>query len=123
MDLLSNALDACSWKEYEEGEIPKVTLGVRQASADGYVAIEVGDNGEGITDEVRRKIFTPFFSTKKKKGTGMGLAVASRVVASHGGKIMVDSEPGAGATFRVLLPTGGPGQGEESYDVEESVGR
>ena len=53
----------------------------------------------------------------------MGLAVASRVVASHGGKIMVESEPGMGATFRVLLPIGGPGQGEERYDVEESIGR
>jgi PAS domain S-box-containing protein len=123
MDLLSNALDACSWKEYPEGESPEVTLRVRQAPADGYMSIEVSDNGEGIAEEVRKKIFTPFFSTKKKKGTGMGLAVASRVVASHGGKIMVESEAGEGATFRVILPIGGPGQGEERYDVEESVGR
>ena len=123
MDLLSNALDACSWKEYSEGEIPTVTLTVHPAPTDGYVSIDVSDNGEGIAEEVRKKIFTPFFSTKKKKGTGMGLAVASRVVASHGGKIMVESVPGQGAVFRVMLPIGGPGQGEESYDVEESVGR
>ena len=108
MDLLSNALDACSWKEYEEGTIPRVTLKVQHAPADGYMSIEVSDNGEGMTEEVRKKIFTPFFSTKKKMGTGMGLAVAFRVVASHGGKIMVESEPGKGATFRVLLPIGGP---------------
>jgi PAS domain S-box-containing protein len=123
MDLLSNALDACSWKEYAEGESPEVGLKVCQGPADGYMSIEVSDNGEGIHEEVRKKIFTPFFSTKKKKGTGMGLAVASRVVASHGGKIMVESEPGLGATFRVLLPIGGPGRGEERYDVEESIGR
>jgi PAS domain S-box-containing protein len=123
MDLLSNALDACSWKEYATEEKPEVKLRVAEGPAEGYMTIEVADNGEGISREVRRKIFTPFFSTKKKKGTGMGLAVASRVVASHGGKIMVESEPGMGATFRVLLPIGGPDQGEERYNVEESVGR
>lgn len=123
MDLLSNALDACSWKEYGKGDRPEVILRMVPGPTDGYMCIEVSDNGEGMSEEVRRKIFTPFFSTKKKKGTGMGLAVASRVVASHGGKIMVESEPGMGATFRVLLPIGGPGQGEERYDGEESIGR
>jgi len=123
MDLLSNALDACAWKDYEKGQTPRVTLKVKPSSAEGYMSIEVSDNGEGMTEEVRRKLFTPFFSTKKTKGTGMGLAVASRVVASHGGKIMVESQPGQGSTFRVLLPINGPGQGEERYDVEESVGR
>ncbi len=123
MDLLSNALDACSWKDYKEKEVPRVRLKVEQERADGYASIEVSDNGEGMSEEVRRKLFTPFFSTKKTKGTGMGLAVASRVVASHGGKIMVESEPGKGATFRVLLPMNGPGQGEEKLNAEESVSR
>jgi len=123
MDLLSNSLDACSWKEYGEDVIPQVQLRVRTASNGGCIYIEVIDNGEGIPEEVRRKLFTPFFSTKKKKGTGMGLALTARVVSSHGGKITVESEPGQGATFRVLLPISGRALGEEEYDVEESVGR
>jgi signal transduction histidine kinase len=123
MDLLSNSLDACSWKDYDEEVIPRVVLKVQEGSIEGYICIEVSDNGEGMTDEVRAKVFTPFFSTKKKKGTGMGLATTARVVSSHGGRISVESEPGRGATFSVLLPINGPGQGEEIYDVEESVGR
>jgi signal transduction histidine kinase len=61
-----------------------------------------------MPDEVKAKIFTPFFSTKKKKGTGMGLAVVSQIVRSHGGTTTVESEPGKGATFRVTLPIKGP---------------
>jgi PAS domain S-box-containing protein len=123
MDLLSNALDACSWKDYGPDEQPRVTLGVKPAPVGEYAIIEVSDNGDGISEEVRAKIFTPFFSTKKRKGTGMGLAVAARVVNSHGGKITVESETGQGATFQVLLPIHGPGQGEEESNVEESIGR
>ncbi len=123
MDLLSNSLDACSWKEYGEDVIPQVELRIQRASKEGYVYIEVADNGEGMSEEVREKVFTPFFSTKKKKGTGMGLALTVRVVSSHGGKITVESEPGQGATFRVLLPISGRVRGEEEDDVEESVGR
>ncbi|HUV12123.1 MAG TPA: PAS domain S-box protein [Acidobacteriota bacterium] len=123
MDLLSNSLDACSWKEYSENMNPQVRLSVRGAANEEYVSVEVIDNGEGIPEEVRAKLFTPFFSTKKKKGTGMGLALTARVVSSHGGKIIVESEPGQGAAFRVLLPISGRVLGEEEYDVEESVGR
>ena len=116
MDLLSNALYACSWKDYDEAETPAVILRADRASGDGYVQIEVEDNGEGMAEEIKSKIFTPFFSTKKKKGTGMGLAVVARIVGSHGGRTTVDSEPGAGATFRVLLPVNGPRLHEEEAD-------
>jgi PAS domain S-box-containing protein len=122
MDLLSNALDACSWKEYEEAEKPEVRLKVERGSLDGYVQIEVSDNGEGMAEEVKAKIFTPFFSTKKKKGTGMGLAVVARIVGSHGGRTTVESEPGKGAAFRVMLPIMGPSLREERVDVETGVG-
>jgi signal transduction histidine kinase len=86
------------------------------------VQIEVSDNGEGMAEEVQAKIFTPFFSTKKKKGTGMGLAVVSRIVSSHGGRTTVESEPGKGAIFRVMLPIKGPSLREEEVDVETGVG-
>jgi PAS domain S-box-containing protein len=122
MDLLSNALYACSWKQYEEKDAPRVILRAQPASAHGYVLIEVSDNGEGMTEEVRAKVFTPFFSTKKKAGTGMGLAVVARIVSSHGGTTTVDSEPGKGAVFHVLLPIKGPSLREEEVNAEASIG-
>ncbi|UCG85060.1 MAG: PAS domain S-box protein [Gemmatimonadota bacterium] len=122
MDLLSNALDACSWKDYDPGETPWVKLWVGRGAVDGYAQIEVSDNGPGMEEEVKAKIFTPFFSTKKQKGTGMGLAVVSRIVSSHGGTTTVESELGKGATFRVMLPVEGPSLREEEADVETGVG-
>ncbi len=116
MDLLSNALDACSWKQYGKGETPRVSVRLTPAALEGYVDIEVKDNGEGMTEEVKARAFTPFFSTKKKAGTGMGLAVVARIVSSHGGKTTVESEPGKGAAFHVLLPIKVPGLREEEDD-------
>jgi signal transduction histidine kinase len=117
MDLMGNALDACSWKQYQGGERPRVTVGVHSEALNGRVEVVVSDNGEGMTEEVRQRIFTPFFSTKEKKGTGMGLAVVARIVSMHEGKTVVESEPGKGATFRISLPTRGPSLREEDVDA------
>jgi PAS domain S-box-containing protein len=68
-----------------------------------YVQIEVSDTGQGMDDEVKSRIFDPFFSTKPM-GRGLGLSVVQGVVRSHGGVIDVVSAPGCGATFRVWLP-------------------
>jgi two-component system sensor histidine kinase AtoS len=114
MDLLANALDACSWKEYGPGEVPRVILGGKVGEGQDQVDILVADNGEGMPDEVKERIFTPFFSTKEKTGTGMGLAVVDRIVSSHEGTTTVESEPGKGATFRVSLPIQGPSLREEA---------
>jgi signal transduction histidine kinase len=113
MDLISNALDACSWKNYDPSVEPEVILRVVPGSLDGHIELQVNDNGEGMPEEVRKRIFTPFFSTKEKKGTGMGLAVVARIVESHEGDTFVDSTPGEGATFRVSLPIQGPSLREE----------
>lgn len=117
MDLLSNALDACSWKDYPEGEAPRVTMGLGPSTDPAYVDIVVQDNGEGMPEEVKHRIFTPFFSTKDKMGTGMGLAVVSRIVKSHEGRILVESEPKKGTEFRVTLPISGPSLREEEGDA------
>jgi PAS domain S-box-containing protein len=113
MDLISNAMDACSWKEYSGGETPNVTMRVVLGALMGHIEVQVSDNGEGMTEDVRKRVFTPFFSTKEKKGTGMGLAVVARIVESHEGDTFVESEPGMGATFRVSLPIAGPSLREE----------
>jgi PAS domain S-box-containing protein len=122
LDLLENAVEACTWKEYGEGEEPRVILGMRASEVPGYVKIHVSDNGEGITREVQKRMFTPFFSTKEKKGTGMGLAVVARIVSSHEGRTEVKSKPGEGATFEVWLPVEGPTLGEEESDAETGTG-
>ena len=83
----------------------------------GHIEIQVQDNAEGMTEEVRKRVFTPFFSTKEKKGTGMGLAVVSRIVSSHEGRTTVESELQKGTTFRVSLPINGPSLREEEGDV------
>jgi PAS domain S-box-containing protein len=73
------------------------------------VALLIADTGHGIPREHLGKIFTPFFTTKEVgKGTGLGLTVAHGIVQEHGGSIAVESEPGKGATFTILLPTKRP---------------
>ncbi len=70
-----------------------------------YVALRVTDNGTGMTAETQRHLFEPFFTTKPEgKGTGLGLAVVWGVVEESGGTVVVQSAPGEGSTFEVLLP-------------------
>ena len=79
------------------------TLTVRTAQRAGMVRLEVSDSGEGLTPEECARLFTPYYTTKRL-GTGLGLAIVQSVVSDHGGRIEVESAPGAGATFRIELP-------------------
>ena len=65
--------------------------------------LEVSDNGTGVTDDIKRYLFEPYFSTKKS-GTGLGLAIASTVVADHGGYIRIKDRATQGACFIIELP-------------------
>jgi two-component system nitrogen regulation sensor histidine kinase NtrY len=77
---------------------------VTTRAADRRVELEVADDGPGLSDEARVKLFTPYFTTKTK-GTGLGLAIVHRIVSDHGGDIRIGGSPGAGAIFTVALPS------------------
>jgi signal transduction histidine kinase len=100
LNLSTNAVEACA------ANTGRVQVRSRQ-DAEGWFTLEVEDNGGGIAPEDQGKLFTEFFSTKGAKGTGLGLAVAGKVVREHGGRIDVFSQPGKGTRFIIRLPVGG----------------
>jgi PAS domain S-box-containing protein len=77
----------------------------KHVAAGRYVCVEISDTGSGISEEQKGRIFDPFFTTKFT-GRGLGLAAVAGIVRSQNGGITVDSQPGAGARFRVFLPAG-----------------
>jgi signal transduction histidine kinase len=79
------------------------TLTVRIAVSGGSLLTAVMDEGEGISPEVRAKLFEPFFSTKQG-GTGLGLSISQRIIEGHNGRLRLSSEPGAGTSVIIRLP-------------------
>jgi two-component system NtrC family sensor kinase len=70
---------------------------------DRFLVIRVKDTGPGITPDIEARLFEPFFTTKPH-GTGLGLATSQQIVFEHNGHLVVESQPGKGATFSILLP-------------------
>jgi PAS domain S-box-containing protein len=97
---------------------PRPAAGVT-SRATRWVCLEVSDDGCGMPPEVRRQIFQPFFTTRPPGlGTGLGLAGVRRIVDARGGAVTVESEVGAGTTFRVLLPAADePAPADEELDA------
>ena len=103
MNLLVNAYQAIEEKVGHGGEVGSIHLAT--AEEQGGVVVTVRDSGVGITEEHRRRIFEPFFSTKKVgAGMGLGLSTSFNLIERHGGSLTVESELGVGTTFRVFLP-------------------
>jgi len=94
----------------------RAPLGGREIEA---VILEVIDDGNGISPEVEKRLFDPFFSTKET-GTGLGLPIAARIVERHGGMLQYQTRPGHGTTFGVVLPRESRETGESANSSENS---
>ena len=91
----------------------RLTIATRHRES--VAALSVADTGLGMSGEVRKRVFLPFFTTKDvNEGTGLGLAVAHGIVSAHGGRISVESRPGQGSCFEVEIPV-------QEEDHEEST--
>jgi two-component system, NtrC family, sensor kinase len=100
LNILSNAADAIQ---------PPGRITITTARVADEISVSIADTGKGIGPEEMGKVFLPFYTTKEVgKGTGLGLSVSLGIVRSLGGRILVESLPGKGSVFTVLLPGGGP---------------
>lgn len=101
LNLFTNAAQAVAGNPPEKPRIVKASTWF-----DGRVHLRVQDSGPGISDDVARQLFTPFFTTKEPgQGTGLGLSITYSIIEAHGGKITVEPPPdGGGATFHVEFP-------------------
>jgi signal transduction histidine kinase len=111
LNLVSNARDAGARRvsiSTTDAQVSAGFEGPRLGLAPGdYLALVVADNGSGMDDDTQARVFDPFFTTKHRDGgTGLGLSLAHSVIHQSGGAIEVTSSPGAGTTFRILLPVG-----------------
>ena len=102
---LSGSTDGESPMTFNEVTMQGGTLTVAVAPAEGAdeIVLTVADTGVGLSPEVRRRLFEPYFSTKSS-GTGLGLAIARRAVEAHHGRIEVEDRDGGGTAFRIHLP-------------------
>lgn len=112
-NLVSNALDAC-----EISDKPSRSVVLKTRNRDRKLIYEVVDDGTGMDYDVKKKIFTNFFTTKgSDKGTGLGLLTTRKIVQQHGGKVSFESTEGVGSVFRLEFPRDQlprPDDGEEN---------
>jgi signal transduction histidine kinase len=111
-NLLLNAIDAMP----AGGQIT-----IRTRSGDGVARLDIADTGEGLSEDERKRLFTPYYTTKPH-GTGLGLAIVQAVVADHAGKVWVEGERGRGTTFHIELPVVDARDASASGSLESAPG-
>ncbi len=119
LNLVTNAFQAMDEKQKKGGGdyLPELTISSRQL--DEHVEFCIRDNGPGISETMRDKIFEPFVTTKEPgKGTGLGLSLTTDILIRHGGSIQVDTETGHYTEMRVLLPLEPPVEAHNSLDKQ-----
>ena len=105
LNLINNAFYAVAErkKKEEAGYEPQVKVSTQKTG--NKVLISVSDNGTGIPDSIREKIFQPFYTTKPTgQGTGLGLSLSYDIVKAHGGNLKVETKEGEGTVFFIELP-------------------
>jgi signal transduction histidine kinase len=100
LNVVTNAIDAAG----ENKGSGRVDVTTEYRRDEGRVLVTVDDNGPGIPADELEGLFSPFVSTKKSRGTGLGLPVSQKIVNEHGGQIRVESTPGRGSRFILELP-------------------
>ncbi|MBU1822500.1 MAG: HAMP domain-containing histidine kinase, partial [Bacteroidetes bacterium] len=107
LNIINNAFQACHERccaQIHPDYAPKVTISTKNRQS--FIEIRIQDNGSGIPDAIKDKIFQPFFTTKPTgKGTGLGLSLSYDIVKAHGGELGVDSKEGVETEFIISLPT------------------
>lgn len=108
LNLFKNAAQAMP-ERGQRADAPRIT--VRGALEGDRIRLDVADNGPGMVEDVRRRVFEPFYTTKNVgEGTGLGLSVSYFIITTnHGGSFSVQSEPGSGTMFSIRLPLTQPG--------------
>jgi signal transduction histidine kinase len=105
LNLFNNAFYAVSKRQEAQGKEYKAFVSVSTKKSENRMLITVSDNGDGIPDSIKEKIFQPFFTTKPTgSGTGLGLSLSYDIVKAHGGEIKVESKEGEGTVFIIQLP-------------------
>jgi len=105
-NLIANAIEAVAAKEEAEGQKIAGEIDVVWTRVTGGLQIRVKDNGTGIPKRIMRRVFEPFFTHGKRRGTGLGMATVKKIVEEHGGTLEVISEPGHGTEVILCLPDG-----------------
>ncbi len=119
LNVATNAVDAVSDRETPG----RVEVATQYLAQEGLVQITVDDNGPGIPPEQMEHLFSPFVSSKKSRGTGLGLPVSQKIVREHGGRIVVQSEPDRGCRFTLELPATLPQINLETVESKRGGGR
>ncbi len=112
INILENSIDACLKDESKKSH--KIGFSVKLQK--DCIHFDVSDTGIGMDEEIQKNLFTPLFSSKGDKGTGLGLFIANKIVAQHGGKIDVTSTPGQGSLFSVKIPKKPPASAKMTKD-------